>query len=57
MVGNITVSLGVATHCPGEALEAFMRRADEALYESKRGGRNRVTVAEPPPLVAVSRAA
>jgi diguanylate cyclase len=57
MVGNITVSLGVATHCPGEEFEAFMRRADEALYESKRSGRNRVTVAEPPPLVAVSRAA
>jgi diguanylate cyclase len=42
-VGNITVSLGVASWKPGEALEALIDRADQALYRSKREGRNRVT--------------
>lgn len=43
-VGNITVSLGVACWKPGEALETLIDRADQALYRSKREGRNRVTV-------------
>ncbi len=43
-VGNITVSLGVASWKPGEALETLIDRADQALYRSKREGRNRVTV-------------
>ncbi len=43
-VGNITVSLGVASWKPGESLEALIDRADQALYRSKREGRNRVTV-------------
>ena len=42
-VGNITVSLGVACWKPGEALETLIDRADQALYRSKREGRNRVT--------------
>jgi diguanylate cyclase len=42
-VGNITISLGVAEYAPGETLEAFILRADQALYASKAGGRNRVT--------------
>jgi diguanylate cyclase len=44
-VGNITVSIGVAGYCPGESVEAFIERADKALYASKQAGRNRVTVA------------
>ncbi|MFN0040943.1 MAG: GGDEF domain-containing protein [Burkholderiales bacterium] len=45
-VNNITVSLGVAAYVPGESFENFMRRADLALYASKTGGRNRVSVAD-----------
>lgn len=56
-VGNITISLGIAAHCAGEPFDEFMRRADQALYESKRSGRNRLTVARPPPVVAIVRAA
>ncbi|MBX3603844.1 MAG: GGDEF domain-containing protein [Piscinibacter sp.] len=45
-VGAITVSLGVAARRPGEALEPLIERADQALYRSKRDGRNRVSVAD-----------
>lgn len=43
-VGGITVSLGAAQRLADESVEALMNRADQALYASKRGGRNRVTV-------------
>ncbi len=41
----ITVSIGVAGHENGPDLqgEELIKRADEALYRSKRNGRNRVT--------------
>ena len=45
-VGNITISLGVAEYAAGETDEELMLRADNALYASKQGGRNRVTVAQ-----------
>ncbi|WP_343559707.1 GGDEF domain-containing protein [Kiloniella sp. b19] len=40
--GRITISIGVSKYAPGEALEAFINRADEALYRAKDQGRNRV---------------
>lgn len=40
-VGQVTLSLGVAQHQPGEALEAWVARADGALYRAKERGRNR----------------
>ncbi|MBS1191858.1 MAG: diguanylate cyclase [Rhodocyclaceae bacterium] len=46
VVANITVSLGVASLKPGESAADLVARADAALYESKNGGRNRVTVAK-----------
>jgi diguanylate cyclase (GGDEF)-like protein len=43
----VTVSIGVAVFHPGSALQdtaALLRAADHALYVSKHGGRNRVTL-------------
>ena len=39
-----TVSIGVAQAVEGEELKDFLARADEAMYEAKRKGRNRVEV-------------
>jgi len=41
-LGTITVSIGVAQYRPGEPLENFTNRADQALYFAKNAGRNRV---------------
>ncbi|MBE0627560.1 MAG: diguanylate cyclase [Burkholderiales bacterium] len=42
--GRVTVSLGVAEHDGDEDAQSWFRRMDEALYEAKRSGRNRVVV-------------
>ncbi|MDX2051274.1 MAG: diguanylate cyclase [Polyangiaceae bacterium] len=39
---TLTASLGVATLKSGENAKGLIARADAALYEAKRGGRNRV---------------
>jgi len=44
-----TVSIGVATWDRRETPEQLEQRADEAMYEAKRLGRNRVAVATPTP--------
>lgn len=36
----VTASIGVADARPGEAAEDLLRRADEALYQAKEGGRD-----------------
>ena len=62
---RMTVSIGWAQHQHGESLEETLQRADQALYKSKRDGRNRVTQAPPvkastvprPPLHADTKAA
>jgi diguanylate cyclase (GGDEF)-like protein len=42
-----TVSAGIAVgSASGEAFEAVLSRADNALYDAKRGGRDRVAVAD-----------
>ena len=42
VLGQVTLSVGVAIYEPGETLNSFVHRADEALYQAKRSGRNRV---------------
>jgi two-component system, cell cycle response regulator len=42
---QITVSIGVADSPGAEIPAALLKRADQALYVSKNGGRNRVTAA------------
>jgi diguanylate cyclase (GGDEF)-like protein len=37
----VTASIGVAAWREGETLSQWLRRADDALYEAKRAGRNR----------------
>ena len=47
-IGHITASLGVATYLEhSEDIEELLELTDQAMYESKRNGRNRVTVAKP----------
>ncbi|GIZ52699.1 GGDEF domain-containing protein [Noviherbaspirillum aridicola] len=42
----ITFSAGVALRRPGEDQQSLTKRADEALYEAKRAGKNRVVAAQ-----------
>ncbi len=47
-IGHITGSLGVATYFEhSENIEELMELTDQAMYTSKREGRNRVTLAQP----------
>lgn len=43
--GSINLTIGVAVHRPSESSAATMERADQALYEAKRAGGNRVGMA------------
>jgi diguanylate cyclase (GGDEF)-like protein len=50
---QLTVSIGVVAFPEhGQTLEEVIQASDKALYESKHGGRNRVTVAEAPEAAA-----
>lgn len=42
VIGNITLSLGVARYRDGESLAALVKRADDGLYLAKHLGRNQV---------------
>ena len=47
-LGRVSTSIGIAVYPEhGAEMEALLRAADEALYEAKERGRNRVVVSEP----------
>lgn len=47
-IGNITASVGVATFLEhSDSLEELLELTDQAMYQSKRNGRNQVTMAKP----------
>jgi diguanylate cyclase len=41
-LGTVTISIGATEYCPYEDPEAFVARADAAMYDAKQAGRNRV---------------
>ena len=49
VIGEVTVSIGVA-ETTGGSPETLLRRADEALYQAKHAGRNRLVLAGSPAL-------
>jgi len=46
---TVSASFGVAVLGPAETQASFLRRADDAMYEAKRLGRNRVEIAAEDP--------
>ena len=45
---RVSVSCGLAEYSAGDTVESLLRRADQALYEAKRHGKNRLVVKSPP---------
>ncbi|WP_395373374.1 diguanylate cyclase [Marinicella sp. W31] len=41
---RVTVSIGIDVFAPGDSMDAWVQRADQALYLSKTSGRNRATL-------------
>lgn len=47
-IGNVTASIGVATYSEhSEDIDELLELVDHAMYESKRNGRDQVTLAKP----------
>ncbi len=40
---SVTISIGVTEFSEGDTLQSFLKRADKAMYQSKKTGRNKVT--------------
>lgn len=43
-IGAVTCSFGAAQFKEGDTVDTFLKRTDDALYEAKQGGRNRVII-------------
>jgi diguanylate cyclase (GGDEF)-like protein len=41
-IGNITISLGVAEFNEDDTINSIFKKADEALYEAKHSGKNKI---------------
>jgi len=41
-LGQVTISIGVASYHPGDNRKQLVARADQAMYQAKSEGRNRV---------------
>lgn len=41
---SVTISIGATSVISGDTCESILKRADQMLYESKRNGRNRVSI-------------
>jgi diguanylate cyclase (GGDEF)-like protein len=50
--GTITCSFGIAQYADGDSAETLITRADNALYQAKKNGRNRVELAPLPDAAA-----
>jgi diguanylate cyclase len=46
LLSDITASIGVGSYRTGETANEFIHRCDEALYQAKKLGRNRVVLAD-----------
>jgi two-component system cell cycle response regulator len=42
---KVTISIGVSSIIPNDSWDKIYNRADQALYQSKQSGRNRITIA------------
>lgn len=41
---HVSISIGATLRCDNDSMETLIKRADTLLYESKRAGRNRLTI-------------
>ena len=53
---RVTVSVGGTVVDPDDSCAEAVSRADQAMYESKRAGRNKVTIVNPERTVTLSEA-
>lgn len=51
---TLTCSAGLAEYVAGESMSQMIDRADAALYEAKRGGRDRLVIAPAPSVVVAA---